>query len=66
LWIKDRYMGRDTQTLGGNIMPRVRVYITLPEECVEWIDEQVRRRIYATRSSRHRGPHTGEDEGREA
>ncbi len=33
----------------GN-MPRERVSITLPEECVEWIDEKVRSRTYANRS----------------
>ena len=33
----------------GN-MPRERVSITLPEECVKWIDEKVKSRTYANRS----------------
>ena len=31
-------------------MPRERVSITLPKECVEWIDERVESRTYANRS----------------
>lgn len=31
-------------------MPKKRVGITLPEDLVKWLDEQVRRRIYADRS----------------
>ena len=34
----------------GIAIPKVRVSITLPKECVEWLDEKVRRRIYANRS----------------
>ena len=31
-------------------MPRERVSITLPKECVEWIDEKVKSRTYSNRS----------------
>lgn len=31
-------------------MPRERVSITLPKECVEWIDEGVESRKYSNRS----------------
>jgi len=31
-------------------MPRERISLTLPEECVEWIDEKVKRRTYYNRS----------------
>jgi len=31
-------------------MPKVRISVTLPKELVDWIDEQVRKRIYASRS----------------
>jgi len=33
----------------GN-MPRERVSITLPKECVEWVDEKVKSRVYSNRS----------------
>ena len=31
-------------------MPRERVSITLPKECVEWIDKKVKSRVYSNRS----------------
>jgi len=31
-------------------MGRKRISITLPKECVEWLDEKVKKRIYASRS----------------
>ena len=31
-------------------MPRERISITLPNECVEWIDEKIKSRTYANRS----------------
>jgi len=31
-------------------MPRERVSITLPIECIEWINEKTKNRIYANRS----------------
>jgi len=31
-------------------MVRERLSITLPQECVDWVDEKVKARIYATRS----------------
>ena len=31
-------------------MPRERISITLPNECVKWIDEKVKSRTYANRS----------------
>ena len=31
-------------------MPRKRVSITLPDECVKWIDEKVKKRTYSNRS----------------
>lgn len=31
-------------------MPRERVSITLPKECVTWVDDKVDGRIYANRS----------------
>lgn len=34
----------------GGDMPRERVSITLPKECVEWIDNKIGSRTYATRS----------------
>jgi len=34
----------------GENMPRERVSLTLPTECVEWIDKKVESRIYANRS----------------
>ena len=34
----------------GDNMPRVRVSLTLPQECVDWIDEKIKSRKYATRS----------------
>jgi Arc/MetJ-type ribon-helix-helix transcriptional regulator len=34
----------------GEGMVRERVSITLPKECVEWIDKKVESRIYANRS----------------
>jgi len=33
-----------------NEMPRTRVSITLPQECLEWIDKQVEARVYHNRS----------------
>ena len=33
----------------GN-MPRERVSITLPKECVDWVDEKVKSRVYSNRS----------------
>jgi len=33
-----------------NNMPRERVSITLPTECVDWIDKKIESRIYANRS----------------
>jgi len=32
------------------VMPRERVSITLPKECVEWIDKKVKSRVYSNRS----------------
>lgn len=34
----------------GENMPRERVSLTLPKECVEWIDKKVESRTYANRS----------------
>jgi len=34
----------------GENMPRERVSITLPIDCVKWVDEKIDSRIYATRS----------------
>ncbi len=34
----------------GRNMPRERVSITLPQECLEWIDDKVKSRIYSNRS----------------
>ena len=34
----------------GVSMVRERVSITLPKECVEWLDKKVESRIYANRS----------------
>lgn len=34
----------------GENMPRVRVSITLPQECVDWIDDKIESRTYANRS----------------
>jgi Arc/MetJ-type ribon-helix-helix transcriptional regulator len=34
----------------GENMPRERVSITLPMECVEWVDEKIESRVYANRS----------------
>ena len=31
-------------------MPRERVSITLPKDCIEWLDKQVEARIYHNRS----------------
>lgn len=31
-------------------MVRERISITLPEECVKWVDERIEKRIYANRS----------------
>lgn len=31
-------------------MGKVRVCVTLPKDVVDWIDEMVRKRVYATRS----------------
>jgi len=37
--------------MNGDIeMVRERVSITLPKECVDWIDKKVQERIYANRS----------------
>ena len=33
-----------------NEMPRIRVSITLPQECLDWIDQQVDARIFHNRS----------------
>jgi len=33
-----------------NEMPRKRVSITLPQNCIGWIDQQVENRIYHNRS----------------
>ena len=35
---------------GSDDMSRVRVSITLPQECVDWIDDKIESRTYATRS----------------
>jgi len=35
---------------GEEIMARERVSITLPKECIEWLDEKIKARIYANRS----------------
>ena len=32
------------------VMVRERVSITLPKECLEWLDKKIERRIYANRS----------------
>lgn len=34
----------------GGDMPRERVSMTLPKECVEWIDKKIKSRTYANRS----------------
>lgn len=34
----------------GENVPRERVSLTLPQECVEWIDKKVESRIYSNRS----------------
>ena len=34
----------------ANEMVRERVSITLPKECVEWVDQKVQDRVYANRS----------------
>jgi len=34
----------------GKNMPRERVSITLPMECMEWIDKKIESRTYANRS----------------
>ena len=31
-------------------MPRQAISVTLPKECVDWVDEKVKPRIYASRS----------------
>lgn len=31
-------------------MVRERISVTLPKECVEWLDKKVKERIYASRS----------------
>lgn len=31
-------------------MPKIRISVTLPKKLVDWIDEQVKKRIYASRS----------------
>ena len=31
-------------------MPKKRVSLTLPDDCVEWVDRKVEARTYATRS----------------
>jgi Arc/MetJ-type ribon-helix-helix transcriptional regulator len=31
-------------------VPRIRVSITLPKECLEWMDQKIGSRIYANRS----------------
>ena len=31
-------------------LPRERVSMTLPKECVEWVDEKIKSRTYANRS----------------
>lgn len=31
-------------------MPRQAISITLPKECVDWVDEKVKERTYASRS----------------
>lgn len=33
-----------------NEMTRQAISITLPKECINWVDEKVRTRIYASRS----------------
>ncbi len=37
------------QSEGGK-MPRERVSLTLPKDCLEWVDEKVKSRIYSNRS----------------
>lgn len=34
----------------GNSMVRERVSITLPKECIAWIDKRIESRVYANRS----------------
>lgn len=34
----------------GENVPRERVSITLPVECVKWVDEKIESRVYANRS----------------
>jgi len=31
-------------------MPRQAISVTLPKECIDWVDEKVKTRIYASRS----------------
>lgn len=31
-------------------MPRIRISVTLPKECVDWLDERVESRIFHNRS----------------
>jgi len=34
----------------GENMPRVRMSLTLPQECVDWIEKKIKSRTYANRS----------------
>ncbi len=34
----------------GGKMPRERVSLTLPKECLDWIDDKVKSRTYSNRS----------------
>lgn len=34
----------------GQNMPRERVSITLPKECIKWLDQKILTRVYANRS----------------
>jgi len=32
------------------LLPRERITVTLPKDCLEWLDEQVKSRVYHNRS----------------
>jgi len=47
VWIKHSYMKVKNEMVE---MPKIRVYVTIREDLVKWIDEQVQKLRFANRS----------------
>ena len=47
MWIKHSYMKVKNEMVE---MPKIRVYVTIREDLVKWIDEQVQKLRFANRS----------------